>query len=207
MIDAPLNDGTINSFRKAAELYKMGKEKNYKIGLGILVNNIGDACGSYCKAKPFSKTDFSLPKEYTDILNGLGIGIKEVKIYWEKHIRNRGKKKFLRQAKKGDNIILAEGNYWLKDVDGYEKILLSRKKEQDKYGSPACPLIMAGLALEQERDGFGNSLNIYYIGNDNIRNIPNYFVIEKGKKVAERFGAKINVKNIYMNEDGVMSNV
>ena len=70
----------------------------------------------------------------------------------------------------------------------------------DKYGTPVCPLIMAGLNIMQEKLGFSKSINFYYIGEDNTYNIPNFFILEKGKRVNELLDCKINVKNIYFNK-------
>ena len=116
-------------------------------------------------------------------------------------MRNRGKKEFLKIKKNNKEIKDINGNKWLIDKQGWEKVLLTRKRENDKYGSPACPLIMAGYASEQKRRGFKSSLNIYYIGEDNRQNIPNYYIIEKGKKVAEILGTKIDVKNVYFSDE------
>ena len=79
------------------------------------------------------------------------------------------------------------------------KFVLTRKRNEDKYGVPACPLIMAGLNIEQNKR-YPSSINFYYIGDDNIENVPNFFVIEKGLRVSELFGADIIVKNFYLNK-------
>jgi hypothetical protein len=199
-----LNQGTIESFRTAAELYKTAKKKGYYAGLGLFINDIGMTCSTHnCSFKKISREDFLLPDQYLDILSTLEINPNELKLFWEKHMRNRGKREMKRQLKKQVDIREEEGNYYLMDPEGYVKILLTRARNDDKYGNASCSLIMAALFQEQQRRGFDYSLNIYYIGYDNIGNIPNYHIIEKGKKVADRFGITINVNNVYIGNEGM----
>lgn len=195
-----MNDGTIASFAYAVSLYSQGKKKGKHVGLGILINDIGQTCSqSVCTINaPFSKTTFVLPEEYTKVLAEFGVDHNEVLVFWEKHIRNRGKKELMKVVGKRHDIEKIENDYWLNDRGGFGKVILSRGNANDKYGTPGCPLIMGALALEQEKSGFSRSVNFYYIGNDNQTNIPNHFVIEKGSVVARKFGATIEVNNVFL---------
>lgn len=120
-------------------------------------------------------------------------------------MRNRGKKEFIRRAKKFDNIEESDDGWWLVEKNG-KKFMLTRRILKDPYGTPACPLIMAAYVLEQEKMGFKESLNFWYIDSDNFENIPNHFMIEKGYEVARMFGAKIKVMNVYFTKDKVITN-
>ena len=82
------------------------------------------------------------------------------------------------------------------DPEGYGRIILTRTSGEDKYGTPACPLIMSGLSIEQSKL-YNSSVNFYYIGEDNISNIPNYFAIEKGKRICELIGCNLKIENLY----------
>jgi hypothetical protein len=198
-----LNEGTINSFKLAVSLYKIAKYRKLVIDIGILINDMGASCDdNECDIKNlgFERESYRLPSQYLEILEQESIFREEIKIFWEKHIRNRGKKEFLKKLKKNNSNIFSEAEgFFISDSCGFGKIILTRKRGNDKYGVPACPLIMAGLNLEQNKT-YKSSINFYYIGNDNQINIPNYFVIEKGKRVSEIFGATISVNNIYFNE-------
>ena len=198
-----LNEGTINSFKLAVSLYKIAQSRELAIDIGILINDMGASCDdSECDIKNlvFERESYRLPNQYLEILEKEGISREMIKIFWEKHARNRGKKEFLKRLKRNSSDIFKEaGGFFISDTQGFGKIILTRKRESDKYGVPACPLIMAGLNLEQNKI-HKSSINFYYIGNDNLMNIPNYFVIEKGKRVSEIFRASISVNNIYFNE-------
>jgi hypothetical protein len=200
-----LNKGTIDSFRLAAEVYKSTKENYQKVELGILINDIGATCSSdSCSINKinFSREDYRLPEEYLKILSELGIEETEVNIYWEKTMRNRGHKIMRREIKKGNKKIqIIKKDHYLYDMVGYGEIVLSRGNGKDPYGTAACPLIMAAYAMKQQDKKFTKSVNIYYIDYDNIKNIPNQFSIDRGKRVADLFGAKIEVKNIYFSEE------
>ena len=195
-----LNEGTLVSFQYAVDMYIDGLEQGLDVGLGILVNNIGQTCNqSVCTIKTaVNKQDFKFPKKYLEILDENNIPIKDVIIFWEKHIRNRGKKELMKRVAKQYNINKQEKDYWLMDNGIYGKIILSRGNSKDKYGTPACPLIMGALFIEQEKMGYNKSINFYYIGNDNQDNIPNHFVIEKGKVVARKFGSELEAQNIFL---------
>ncbi|EKD57002.1 MAG: hypothetical protein ACD_58C00029G0002 [uncultured bacterium] len=199
-----LNEGTIESFREAVKLFSITKNKYWNIGLGLLINDIGTVCSSNntCNIKNiFVKNKFTLPKVYLEILKDNQILPSKIIIFWEKHIRNRGKKEFYKRKNSlSKKLETMNDNIYLKDNKGYGLILLTRVNSDDKYGVPACPLIMAGLAFEQEKLGFDNSLNIYYVGDDNSKNIPNYLVIEKGKRVARIFNSKITINNVFLKE-------
>lgn len=206
-----LNEGTIDSFEIAVKLFQNAKSKNFRnIGLGILLNDIGQVCGNndsctILNSKPFDKTDFKLPDEYLEILKENKVNIEDLVIYWEKTMRNRGKKLFNKQ--KNDGIfLLKDGDYYFDDSGGMGEILVLREMKSDKYGTCACPMIMAAFSKSQEKAGFNTSINIYYIGRDNTINIPNHTVIEKGKRLGEVLGVKLNVKNLYFSEDSVLKN-
>lgn len=206
-----LNIGTVMSFEYAVKLYLHAVSKNIKADLGILINDMGSSCdenGCYLKTSCFNRVDYPLPEEYIKVLSQNGIRGYPVKIYWEKNIRNRGKKELLKLLKKDSfpNInpgtksipcIIKEKNaVFLNDPQGYGKIILTRIQGKDKYGTPACPLIMYGFSIEQSKS-YDSSINFYYIGEDNTNNIPNYFAIEKGKRISELLGYKLNIENLY----------
>lgn len=207
-----LNEGTINSFEAAIKAYKLAKDKSLKVGLGILINNMGGVCDAkkkVCLVNPEElKEHFELPEEYNTILKKQGINRNEVKIYWEKSLRNLGKKELLKKIEEGKKYVeYKEEAYWFVNPKDGRRITLSRPNPNDKYGIPACPLIMAAFAYSQRRDGFNFSLNFYYIDLTNEDNIPNYFAIEKGRVVAEEFyGEKeTNIINIYLLKDRVVT--
>lgn len=198
-----LNEGTINSFKLAVSLYKIARSRKLESGLGILINDMGASCDeSECDIRNliFERESYKLPIQYLEILEQEDLSREMIKIFWEKHARNRGKKEFLKRLKKNNlDTFKEEGGFFISDSGGFEKIILTRTRENDKYGVPACPLIIAGLNLEQNKI-HKSSINFYYIGNDNLINIPNYFVIEKGKRVSEIFGAGISINNIYFTD-------
>jgi hypothetical protein len=198
-----LNEGTISSFKLAVSLYKIALSRKLAVNLGILINDMGASCDeSECDIKNlvFERESYKLPGQYLEILEQESLSREEIKIFWEKHVRNRGKKEFLKRLKrKNSNIFREAGGFFISDSRNFGKIILTRTRENDKYGVPACPLIMAGLNLEQNKI-YKSSINFYYIGNDNMMNIPNYFVIEKGKRVSEIFGAGMSINNIYFSE-------
>ena len=205
-ITESLNAGTVHSFRMAVDLFKISKSREIDADLGILINDMGSSCdenGCSIRNLAFARENYRLPGIYLDLLEQSRISPGLIKIYWEKHIRNRSKKEFLKRLKKEKAVISKEAliekkadGFFLNDPTGYGKIILTRIKGRDKYGVPACPLIMAGLNLEYTEE-YTASINYYYIGNDNLANIPNYFVIEKGKRVSEIFNPGISVNNIY----------
>ncbi len=195
-----INTGTLKSFKYATSLFKTAKKEKIKASLGLLINDMGTPCSDNgCKIGDFSfdKDKFSIPLEYRQILNNENISEETLIIYWEKHVRNRGKKEIVKRIREGDPLIKKDSSgFYLYDPEGFGKVVLTRKRGEDKYGTPACPLIMAGLNLEQNKR-FLSSINFYYIGNDNFDNIPNHFVIEKGIKVSKFLGANIEVNNIF----------
>jgi len=206
-----LNIGTVLSFEYAVKLYLHAVSKNIKADLGVLINDMGSSCdenGCHLKTSGFIRMDYPLPEEYIEVLSQNGIKDYPVKIYWEKHIRNRGKKELLKLLKKDSSpninsgtksipcIIKEKNALFIDDPQGYGKIILTRTQGKDKYGTPACPLIMSGFNIEQSKS-FDSSINFYYIGEDNINNIPNYFAIEKGKRICELIGYKLKIENLY----------
>ncbi len=200
-----LNEGTIKSFESAVNLYLKLKKEGQNVSLGILLNNIGCDCSGKDKCTKqtisFNENSFTLPINYKRTLKKKNINEHQLLIIWEKYIRNRSKKEFLKSLKKKETrerITLINGDLWLKsDLRG--RIILTRSRNKDKYGAPACPLIMAGLYKHLEKMGFGLSINCYYIGSDNLTNIPNHNVIEKGMDVYnELFKEKeLKVFNLY----------
>ena len=209
---ANLNSGTINSFKEACEYYLEAKDRGVKVSLGILVNNMGGVCDikkQTCIADPEKiKKDFKLPNEYLKILEKIQMNPNALKIYWEKSLRNLGKKQLLKQIKqKNKNILLKDGAYWLVNPDDGRSINLSRANANDKYGIAACPLIMAALAEQMKKDGFSSSLNFYYVDTENEENIPNYFAIEKGRIVAGNFFPGNEMTNVYLLKDQVVTSI
>jgi len=198
-----LNKGTLKSFEAAVRLFKLARKKGLSSDLGILINDMGSACDEKgCPVRPlsFSRDDYILPGSYIDILSSYGIAQKEVIIYWEKHIRNKSKKAFLKKIKnKNNDIIKRRQGYYLKTGGPFVKIILTRTQGKDKYGVPACPLIMGGL-LKEQADLYECSINYYYIGPDNLENIPNYFILGKANPVGEFLGADIKVENIFFED-------
>jgi len=193
---ANLNKGTIESFRLAVNIYKRTKSVYDNVGLGILINDMGGICSSLnCTIGRFKvqKTEM-IPVAYTNILEEYGINFEELNIFWEKHMRNRGKKllkKHLKQQEK--RLMNHNGDYWFEDDQ--DMVLLTHRNLKDKYGTPACPLIMVAYAGEQNKRGFTSSVNIYYKGEHND-NIPNYSIIEAGKIIAKKLGIDMNIENI-----------
>jgi hypothetical protein len=195
-----LNKGTIESFSLAVVLFIAAKNTNLNVSLGLLINDMGSSCdedGCRLSTLNFSREDYKLPGEYMRILKSNGLNAGSVKTFWEKHVRNRGKKELLKLIKKNNTDLIRESRgIFIKDPGGYEKIILTRTQGKDKYGTPACPLIMAGLHTLQSKQ-YSGSINFYYTGSDNTGNIPNPYVIEKGKRVAELLGTQITVNNIF----------
>jgi hypothetical protein len=199
-----MNTGTILSFEAAVKTYAEARDsKIQNVGLGILLNDIGQTCSSdtcsISSSKPLNRDTFELPTEYQEVLKKYKVDYSELVIYWEKHMRNRGKKLF-HKKKKTHHFELKGGDYYLNDLNGIGDILVLRQMESDKYGTCGCPMIMAAYSKAQANAKYKQSINLYYIGNDNTANIPNYTVIEKGKRLGELLGSEIAVKNIYFSE-------
>lgn len=205
-----MNEGTITSFEAAVKAYSSAKAAQLEnVGLGVLLNDIGQTCSadacSISSIKPLDRGAFEFPKEYLAILEKYDVPRNEVVIYWEKHMRNRGKKLFHKNKNKRD-FFLKDGDYYIQDEDGIGEILVLRQMGADKYGTCGCPMIMAAYAHQQENHGYKQSVNVYYIGNDNTENIPNYTVIEKGKRLGEVLGSSLRVKNLYFSDSKVLKN-
>lgn len=198
-----LNEGTIRSFKAALELFSISRSQGLSTDIGLLINDMGSACdedGCRIDSLDFSRDKYRLPRLYLELMHGYGIDRDDIRIYWEKHIRNRAKKEFLKLLKKGDNGIKKDlKGYYMEKKNPYSRIILTRTQGRDKYGVPACSLIMGGLNFEQGKY-YDRSINFYYIGSDNIDNIPNYFVIDKAQHVARLLGSSIDVVNIYFEE-------
>ena len=207
---ANLNVGTIQSFEIAVKVFKKSLNKGLRVGLGILVNNMGSVCDAKSKAcvvdSDVIKDNFTLPKEYLNILSNNNVDPKDVIVYWEKSLRNRGKKELHKMIKTGDgSVALKEGAYWFADPKDGRKITLSRPNVNDEYGMAACPLIMAAFTYQIHQDGFDTGLHFYYVDIENEQNIPNYFAIEKGRAVAEHFYKKLKTINFYLLKDRIVS--
>ncbi len=203
-----LNTGTIASFKIAVQLYKLGKTRGLKVGLGILVNDFGMTCGANaCYAVNFfDRKTFSLPKEYLKILEDEHIENSELNIFWEKQVKNRASLVFrTKLVKMTTQVKKIDDAYWLITKEG-DRLLLIRNKPGLAYGMPACPLIMGMYALEQRKKGWISSINFWYVDIDNYENIPNHFMIEKGVDIAHHIGIDMNVKNIYFTHDKVIAN-
>ncbi|MSR85181.1 hypothetical protein EXS71_01960 [Candidatus Uhrbacteria bacterium] len=203
-----LNKGTISSFQLAAKIYCNALQQNKNVDLGLLINDIGTNCTEeVCEIKKssFRRANFT-PMVHENILSVAGIDPSLLHIYWEKHIRNRASLEIKRRqlTLQRKDITKDHIGYWLMDKDSPTKYLLTRNKLHSPYGLPACPLIMAAYFMYQEKQGYQSSMNIWYIAEDNSKNIPNHFLIEKGAHVAKAFGSKIIIQNVYLTKDGVM---
>ena len=211
MVDAGdnINEGTVRSFKMAVTMFAENKQNYQNLGLGILVNDIGATCSeTSCSVLSTIKLEhFELPEKYKDILEMLKVPMDDLKLISERHCRNRGKKVLSKELrKKNPNIVFNGDGYYYIDNDRDLEIQLTRINRFDEIGTPACPLIMCAFTLEHVRNGYNNSINFYYTGEDNIANIPNYYVIEKGYQVALNLNDSVNVKNIYIFEDNIMKN-
>ena len=109
-------------------------------------------------------------------------------------------------AKENSHIFHSAEGYLYRHSSEKIGIVLTRDHPQDKYGTPACPLIMSAYAFEQKRKGYSASFNFYYVGQDNYLNVANHFVIEKGKFLAQQFGLDLDIKNVYLFKDSIMKN-
>lgn len=205
-----LNEGTINSFEATVKAYAKARDKKLRVGLGILINNMGGVCDAkkkVCVVNPEElKEHFDLPEEYNKVLEKYGVKREDVKVYWEKSLRNRGKKELHKKIDaKEEYVEYKEGAYWFVNPKDGRRITLSRPNPNDKYGIPACPLIMAAFECQIQKDGFKHSLNFYYIDLENEDNIPNYFAIEKGRVVAEQFYDDVDIMNVYLLKDRIIT--
>lgn len=195
-----INNGTLESFTKAVEVYKSLIKRDYDVKLGVFINDIGLTCsgqGSCSIEKMKFLNSPSLPIEYSDILAKYDIKEETVLIVSERFLRNRAKRIFHSVRKRDYNIVEREEGYYFV-IEDRPEIILTRKNDSDKYGTPACPLIMTAFGLEHKRMGFNKSINFYYIGNDNTSNIPNYMPIEKGKLLATIVDREVYTKNVYI---------
>ena len=203
-----INEGTLKSFKMAVALYGENKNKFGNLCLGILINDIGVACNeSGCNFSSVSIEDFQLPKIYSEVLNENGVSEDDLILISERHCRNRGKKLLNKEIKKGNpQMVLEDEGYFYVDNDKSMNFQLTRINTADKVGTPACPLIMCAFCLEHLRNGCVASLNFYYVGEDNMSNIPNYYVIENGYKIALCMDESVDTKNVYIFEDAIMKN-
>jgi|GEM_PF-2331634 len=196
-----LNSGTIDSFHKSVQTFNLLVENGIQVRLGLFINDIGLTCSGTdsCSLEKMKLINGpSLPNEYSKILNENGIEEDEVIIISERFLRNRAKRIFHQVRKQTDTFVERNEGYYFVPKDRPE-IILTRKNASDKYGTPACPLIMGAYSLELKRMGYSNSINYYYVGSDNLSNIPNYLPIEKGKLLAHEMDPNIKTENIYLN--------
>ncbi len=201
-----LNAGTIQSFQQAAFYCAKAKKKYKNVGLGLLINDLGTVCSSAgCSVHGPIQGEIALPTQYLEIMHEVGIAPSTLKIFREKHIRNRAKKLLHKELGRNKNILYVEGGYVYQEPARTAAIILTRQSCEDKYGIPACPLIMSAYSIEQQRLGFKSSINFYYVGKDNYLNVTNPYIIEKGSYLAESFGLKFKTKNIYLFDDGSVS--
>jgi hypothetical protein len=202
--EANLNSGTISAFQIAVNLFKYAVHNKINgIKLGLLINDIGTVgCreAHSQKLKGLDKTTYQIPKIYRNILGQEKITINQLHIFWEKHLRNRGSLRFRRHYKnKYKKFIVKENNsYWYYNKNTKKKILLTRNARENTDGLPACPLIMSSFAEEQIKSGIKNSLNIWYINDDNKINIPSHLVLEKGKLLSQFLKIKNHIVNAYI---------
>lgn len=197
-----LNAGTVESFREAVQTFLALREGDVPVRLGLFINDIGLTCsgGDSCSiAKVRSIGDaLAVPAEYQEILAENGLAEEELVLLSERFLRNRAKRIFHHVRKqRADAFVEREEGYYFAPPDRPE-IILTRKNAHDQYGTPACPLIMSAFGLELKRMGFDNSVNFYYVGSDNVSNIPNYMPIEKGKLLAHELDPDIRTDNIYL---------
>jgi len=196
-----LNRGTIDSFHRAVQTFKLLDENGIRARFGLFINDIGLTCSGTdsCSLEKMKLINGPLlPNEYAQILIENGIGENEIVIISERFLRNRAKRIFHQVRKRTDAFVERSEGYYFLPKDRPE-IILTRKNTYDKYGTPACPLIMCAFGLELKRMGYSNSINYYYVGSDNLSNIPNYLPIEKGKLLAHEMDPSIKTENIYLN--------
>ena len=195
-----LNAGTIDSFSKAVQTFEFLSENGIHVRLGVFINDIGLTCSGAdsCSLEKMKLINGpSLPNEYQKIADENGIDEDEIVIISERFLRNRAKRIFHHVRKQSDAFVEHDEGYYFAPKDRPE-IILTRKNAHDKYGTPACPLIMSAFGLELKRMGYRNSINYYYVGSDNLSNIPNYLPIEKGKLLAHELDPDVQIENIYL---------
>jgi hypothetical protein len=208
-----VNEGTLASFEAAVGCFALLRSKFKGLGLGILINDIGAVCTTTCTISnsDFDRDRFAIPFFYKQILEKHQVLKEDLIIFWEKQMRNRSQKELMRRIHKDPQLILEDGQTWYEQKN-QAKILLARKSIHCPYGTPACPLIMAGYAMEQSRKGYLRSINFYYIDTDNFENIPNHFMIEKGSEVGNYFlgqnkvAEKFNSLNVYFTQTQIFTN-
>lgn len=193
-----INKGTVVSFEKAAFEFKKYRNNSIDVNLGVFVNDIGAICSNNtCSIS--SPGELEIPSKFDEVIDRYKIDREEVLLISEKYIRNRSKRIFhkLRKSEFSKDIVAKKEGYYL-HIENNPEILLTRINDQDKYGTPACPLIMTAYSLENERMGFDESINYYYVGSDNLENIPSYLPIEKGRFFSKMISDKHETTNIYL---------
>lgn len=180
------------TFQLAVHTYAMAKREG--LGLGVLVNDIGTTCAVACDGHSlaFDRATFMLPESYRVILDSYGVAEGDVKIFWEKHLRNRGKNVYVKQF---GSLDVNEEGLALKHTR--VQIPLFRYSPSTDHMVAACPLIMATFHAEQERRGFLGSVNIY----PPVGASPIDPIVSKGTFVAETLGWISGLhRNFYLKE-------
>ena len=132
-VNEKINNGTIKSFELAVKMYLKLKKKNINAELGLLINDMDFSCDSEnCNYKlEFSREKYDIPQIYKNILANLvprTVSVNSdkrdiLKIFWEKNVRNRSKKEFLKILKKSvDNNEIIKKNstgYFIEDRNLY----------------------------------------------------------------------------------------
>lgn len=198
-----INPGTVDSFKAAVHTYQHLTKYGIPSALGILIKDIGSIYSSYSYPVSFYQLDYGtlqLPQEYHQILQDSYLNPEDVHIFLEKNMRTRGQKELNRRIGSSSFIQIVDEDTWIYLPDKLgkkEAFLLAEKSPDSSSGIPSCPLIMAGYTIHQEQLGFDSSINYYYIGEDNYKNVPNHYDIDKGARVASSFGSSLMVRNVY----------
>ena len=107
-----LNQGTLMSFVYSVHAYQISRRAGVQTRLGILINDIGQVCGAeHCSIRisAFDRKNFTLPDAYLLVLKENGVPLEDITIFWEKFIRNRGKKE-LKKALRGNIAVQKDGD-------------------------------------------------------------------------------------------------
>ena len=103
-----LNSGTIDSFNKAVQTFKLLDENGVRVKLGVFINDIGLTCSGAdsCSLEKIKLINGpALPNEYAQILADNGIEEDEVVVISERFLRNRAKRIFHQVRKQTDTIV------------------------------------------------------------------------------------------------------
>ncbi len=212
------NGATLHSLRIALELYKKCAPLA-NTELGILINDMGLLCSEKsCSISSVEDGDLraSLPKSFLSLMANYGVSPYTIRIFSERHIRNRAQKMIRRLLKDdpGTMIEPGTGRTWfrcyppgrnrslLSAGDGYlDMIPLTKASRHCNSGTPACPAIMAAYLLEQKREGFDISINAYSIDYNNFDHVPFYLSIEEGREIVTQLGTKLTTANVFLSDN------